>query len=482
MVFIFLRIETEYGFWKKEERIVGRKDIVNQYEETEAGYKKLLLEHNPKRFFSKVRAQVPYSSLIKHAHVTGQTGKGKSEFLRLLFYALQDYSQKKKKYSLVLIDPHGDLAKKIKNSNLNTEHKRLIYFAPTLEKGYSPVINPLQLEDKSLIEKTTEFIVEAFDELMRDQTLSDQMRTILTPCVYTLLNKGNSDLLELQKFMMNDPSLIELGKRSPIKPHRDFFKYNFLGEKGRDPYARTKNAIYVRIQNLLNSPKFYNMTKGKSTVNLRKALNGGKVVLFDLSGLGGITKEAFGRFLMAKIKAIASDRERIPEERRKPTFVFIDECQNFITSSIEKTLSEMRKYGLHLILAHQYVEQLHELTYAVLANTDMKVVFENHESTLNRFSSYMGMSVKEMREGWKKYECYVKVGGRKTMKFKPSSKLIRKDKYKLTEEQEKELDRYMLDKYYRKDDQYEIKLEESQEDTKDENFDSLSAFPQDDDF
>ncbi|MEM7106457.1 MAG: DUF87 domain-containing protein [Bacteroidota bacterium] len=429
-----------------------REFYLNTFEYNEGDYIKALLEAKMEDllvfFYKHINVVFPFSSLQKHAHVTGQTGKGKSEFLRLLFYSLQKRSQKKRKYSLVLIDPHGDLAEKIMKSHLNKDHDRLVYFAPKLDSDRTPIINPLQLKDESLLEKTTEFIVEAFDELMRDQSLSDQMRTILTPCVYTLLKRGNANLEDLQRFMLNDPELISLGRQSEIKPHRDFFVNNFEGTKGRDPYTITKKAIFTRIQNLINFPMFYNMTMGESTVDLGKCLNGGKVVVFDLKGLGGVSKEAFGRFIIAKIKAIASNRERIPEERRKPTFVFIDECQNFITSSISKTLSEMRKYGLHLILAHQYIEQLGYLTGAVLSNTDMKVVFENHESTLQKFSSYMDMTVKEMRTQWKKYECYVKVGGRRTIKFKPSSKLLSKKKYSLTKEQESALRKYTLDTYY----------------------------------
>ena len=425
------------------------------FQANEKDYIRFLLAHSGKVFFSPIRAHIPYSSLKEHAHIVGKTRSGKSEFLRLLFYSLQDMSQENKRMSLVLIDPQGDLAKKVKSSHLNNDHDRLIYIAPNLKKGYVPVFNPMELEKDSelLLEKTTEFLVEAFDEMLNDQTLSDQMRTVLTPCIYTLLKRGDSSLEELQRFMLNDPGLIALGKQSDIKPHRDFFRTKFLQYKAgkeRDQFARTKTAVYSRIQNLLNSPKFYHMTMGKSTVNLAETFNSGKVVIFDLSGLGGITKDAFGRFIIAKIKAIAENREIIPEEYRKPTFVFIDECQYFITRSIERTLSEMGKYGLHLILAHQYIRQLGNMAESLLSNTDLKVVFKNHESTLQKFASYLGMKVESMRKDWKKYECYIKTGERATVKIKPSDKLIKKKKYTLSEEQEKRVNHAMIKQYYKK--------------------------------
>jgi len=40
-----------------------------------------------------------------------------------------------------------------------------------------------------------------------------------------------------------------------------------------------------------------------------------------------------------------------------PTYLFIDEFQNFISDDIEKALTQLRKYGLHMILSNQYVGQ-----------------------------------------------------------------------------------------------------------------------------
>ena len=65
----------------------------------------------------------------------------------------------------------------------------------------------------------------------------------------------------------------------------------------------------------------------------------------------------------------------------------IDECQNFITSSIEKTLSQMRKFGLHLLLAHQYLGQLDsDMVGAILSNTDVKIVGRNSKETMRKTS------------------------------------------------------------------------------------------------
>jgi hypothetical protein len=60
-----------------------------------------------------------------------------------------------------------------------------------------------------------------------------------------------------------------------------------------------------------------------------------------------------GRLLMA-----ALSRGDMDPKNRKDFYLYIDEFQNFLTDSISSILSEARKYGLCLTIAHQYISQL----------------------------------------------------------------------------------------------------------------------------
>ncbi|KKU19281.1 MAG: hypothetical protein UX29_C0007G0001, partial [Parcubacteria group bacterium GW2011_GWA2_46_10] len=62
-------------------------------------------------------------------------------------------------------------------------------------------------------------------------------------------------------------------------------------------------------------------------------------------------------------------------EDRKSFYLYIDEFQNFSTDSFADILSEARKYGLSLTIAHQYIKQL---TDPITRNTKVKdAVFGN---------------------------------------------------------------------------------------------------------
>ena len=54
----------------------------------------------------------------------------------------------------------------------------------------------------------------------------------------------------------------------------------------------------------------------------------------------------------------------------------MDEFQNFTTLAIANMLSELRKFGVGMVLAHQYLHQLHpDIRHAVLGNAGTLLSF-----------------------------------------------------------------------------------------------------------
>jgi hypothetical protein len=69
-------------------------------------------------------------------------------------------------------------------------------------------------------------------------------------------------------------------------------------------------------------------------------------------------------------------RATLPAETRRPFFLYIDEFQAFTTESMANMISELRKYGVALTLAHQHLFQLEpKVRHAVLGNVGTMVAF-----------------------------------------------------------------------------------------------------------
>jgi len=77
--------------------------------------------------------------------------------------------------------------------------------------------------------------------------------------------------------------------------------------------------------------------------------------------------------------------------------VYIDECQNFLTPRIDKILAEARKYGLHLTMANQYINQIENirLRSSILANTNIKCLGLSSNKDYDLMAKEMGYKNKE---------------------------------------------------------------------------------------
>src|SRR5439155_10847309 len=85
--------------------------------------------------------------------------------------------------------------------------------------------------------------------------------------------------------------------------------------------------------------------------------------------LGEGVSHLLGALLTTSIAQAALSRADVPVADRRVFHLYADEFQSFATESFALILSEARKYGLTLTIAHQYLDQLPErLRAAVLGN------------------------------------------------------------------------------------------------------------------
>lgn len=377
-----------------------------------------------KFFFRPIGFYIPFRAFDTHAYITGESGSGKSELLKLIAHEILSARSGElfEKSNLLFIDPHGDLAEEIVRLNdaWDGETPRFEYFKYDLFDGESPVIDLFfsnEGETDNQLDKRASHLFEAFNEIIDDASISMQMRALLVPCLNVLLRRKGSTLADLQRFMQDDKNgdLIEAGKRlANVQQAKLFLDGGFNSKQ----YDTTKRSLFTRLQSLLNSNVFRRVTSsrevGQAFLNVEECLNGNKSVIFNLaSGFEGeIERNAFGRLILAQIRAFADFRENTPKHLRKHSHIMIDECQNFIGETLIKALTEFRKYGFRLIFANQIVGQRvnAESKDIYLSNTGVKIAGHNGEKSMNILASAMGADIEDMRR---------LVGGRFMVKVKP---------------------------------------------------------------
>lgn len=155
---------------------------------------------------------------------------------------------------------------------------------------------------------------------------------------------------------------------------REFFDTQF----DADIFRQTKQQVVARLFAICENRTFDRMLSHKSSkLDLFTEINAGKVILINTAKdlLKQQGTEIFGRFFLALIAQAAQERATIPASKRLPCFVYIDECQDYLSTDSNFTviLEQARKQNVGMIIAHQYLTQLSQKTLdSLYANTSIK--------------------------------------------------------------------------------------------------------------
>lgn len=316
---------------------------------------------------------VSVESLKAHCYIGAGSGHGKSELIKRLAYGLMQQG-----YGVIILDPHGELALQVaKWQEFSQDPDRLIYFAPKLaDKKFSkaPVINPLaalyQADD-------LDSVVENFMSVMvavvggGNAELSNRMKIILKPCLYTLANHKNATIYDIFEFLDDDEKAKDWVKkaRENLTNRALLDTLNIFFD---DSYKLTKSSVRDRLRALLSSDGLDKcLAGGESSIDLKSAMDSGKVMVFNLAGMGQESCGAFGRFIVGTVQNIAMQRYELASHERKPVFMFLDEADRFISDAVVDIYKETRKYGLHLAIVQQTTgyKMSYETYRAIISNS-----------------------------------------------------------------------------------------------------------------
>lgn len=191
----------------------------------------------------------------------------------------------------------------------------------------------------------------------------------------------------LARLMLEIPDATIITLRDLMDDAKPFIPYmDKLSGSARVFFAReffhpsfnaTKKQISKRLWGVLSTPAFERLfSSPESKIDLFQLLNDGHVILIntakDLLKENGAS--LYGRFFISMLTQAIMERSVIPEDERTPTFIYIDECQDYFDANVELLLAQGRKYKTGLSLAHQHMDQLTVSERAsVLANSSIKL-------------------------------------------------------------------------------------------------------------
>jgi hypothetical protein len=312
--------------------------------------------------------------------VLGGSGHGKSILIeQLIAYDMESEDPP----SIVLIEPHSDLVRKIMRSPLGAA-KNVIHFDPR-DTAFPIALNPLAVNrerlekyDETTREQVTAGVIQTFGYLwngLTNLTLTgkqDVFFRYVTRLLLTIpeVRAENATILDMLKLMKDSRQYEDVISALPPVP-QDFFRTDF----NQKTFEGTKEQVRYRIQAIIENPTMERLfTAPASKVDFFTELNRGSLILVDTAK--DFLKEShaiFGKLMISLILQAVLERSAIAPDDRKPTFLMVDEAGSFFSQNIDDLLVEARKYRCGLLLAHQHLDQASSALRASLAaNTAIK--------------------------------------------------------------------------------------------------------------
>ncbi len=339
----------------------------------------------------------PLDSFKRHLYLIGKTGRGKST---VLFSLITKLSQKKNG-TLILLDPHSDLAKDVIG---NVPQDNLVYLPNTSEQDFTFTFNPLFTWGLSEYEKVAvrDMLLDILKSETEDEAASTTTGTatmnrikiaveiaLAFPDVYfdyltsvkKLSKKVAEAIVQERQLTLNDLPYLYLKEAHYVDMLEEVFQ-NQQTELGRYIRKSLNNhvnqipvveAVQARLQQLLH-PSIALITEGNK-------LHFPEIIASDKTFVLPIPEEVYGsRGQRTLLKMFLSFlwlyKRKVPEPKRSNTYIFLDEMQRVQIGIIPTIISEARKYKLYLVIANQHLGQLSEsIRDAIAGNIGTIIAF-----------------------------------------------------------------------------------------------------------
>ncbi|TDA25086.1 MAG: hypothetical protein DSO01_08335 [Archaeoglobi archaeon] len=340
------------------------------------------------------------SDLYRHAYIIGGTGSGKTNLLKIIIKGLHDLG-----YPVFVIDPHGELSE---------EMAKVIGDSVYLHPVHSPFgINPLELP---AMKDRNQQVLMSVDELMNlfsnafhlPETAMNVRYILQTVTRQIYKHGGVPTLAGLYKVITaiyngQDVGISDQQFREEEKTLRNMPSQSFV-------------STLSRLQ-IFAADSLLRAITSSTTIDIGRFLEEKRTVFFSLPQrhIGLTASTLLASTILLKIYYAKLIRHG--EKRDEHVFVVIDEFQTLQSLPILATiLSEARKFGLHLIVAHQYAKQLSDdVRQAAITNAGVKFIFNVSGEDVGLLATVDPGFEKEIRSligSLSTGHCVVKLGSR----------------------------------------------------------------------
>jgi len=322
----------------------------------------------------------------RHIYIVGKTGMGKSTLLENMIAS--DIRGGK---GLAVVDPHGDLTEALLRFVPKNRTNDVILFDPA-DRDFPISFNVLECPNPEQRHLVASGVVGVFKKIFAE-SWGPRLEHILRNTLLALIEAEGQTLLGVMRMLADAKFREEILARVSDPLVRSFWKDEF-GKWQPKQVSEAVAPIQNKVGQFLSSSLVRNILgQVKSTLDLRFAMDKGKIILVNLSKgkIGEDTSALLGSFLITKFQLEVMSRADTAEKDRRDFALYVDEFQNFATDSFATILSEARKYRLSLTVANQYLAQMsEEVRDAIFGNVGTTIAFQVGFEDAEKLSEQFG--------------------------------------------------------------------------------------------
>ena len=310
---------------------------------------------------------IPPEQRFSHTHIIGRPGLGTSTVLEHLI--LGDIERGD---GVAVIDPQGHLIERLVNLLPQRYVERTIY-VDFSDPDVVPIFNPLRGSSCHRLTQTADEIVVAFKNFVHGW--GDRLEHLLRMTILGLLHVPHATLLDVANALRTkSPEAKQL--RDEVLKVADGELLRAFWQDDLRGYGRVYLAPpQYKLSKLLSSGTLALMlSQPDSLIDLRQAMDEGKILLLDLKNVGDEVCGFAGCLWLLLLQAAALTRDASNPDALRPFHIHVGEAQRFVTHALEQTVIGTRRFRMSMTLAHRYLGQFSESQRDALCSVGTTII------------------------------------------------------------------------------------------------------------
>jgi len=315
--------------------------------------------------------------MVTHLHGQGLTRQGKSKLIEFICQQLiKEYKP------FCLIDPHGSLYRELLAWLAPGNYSRpIVLFNPSSTKrivGFNPFLSPYD-DEARLMTKAERLVTSVLRIWGAENPNSYSNIERWLRCIFYVILEQKLSIGAIRYFIywhQKDERTNLIGKIKSQSIQDQLLDFYSVPEwKFKQDIESTRNKlqkfIHPQMRRIMGLP--YN------NISVDRIVQENRILLCNFQAaedevIGAENTRVLGTLLLSELWESF-------RKRTKPSdfYLIIDECHQFIGPDIQQTLTGSAKYGLRILLFHQYDGQIKDIAGA-MKNAQTKITFSTEDS------------------------------------------------------------------------------------------------------